>query len=180
MNSLIEYTAERIALKLKSINPEETASVEVMKYALYGIIHNLLVIITSLLIGIILGNLIDTLIASFSFMALRLFSGGLHFKSSLVCLIFSTFTLVFSTLFVLPMVYLYVINSISLLLVFIYAPSNIKEHLRVSERMYPLFKAISIFIVLTNFLWMNPVVGWTFLIQSLALIHIKEKGGGEV
>ncbi|WP_186438492.1 accessory gene regulator ArgB-like protein [Cohnella terricola] len=172
---MIDALASKIAVKLKEANPEETASVEVMKFALFGIIHNTLTFATALIVGLCLGQLLETLIAAFSFMILRFVSGGYHFKTPLSCLLFSSF--VFVTIPFIPVndLWFWVINSLTLLLVLIFAPSNIREHIRISEKFFPLFKVISVILVVVSLLLHNPIVTLAFFIQAITLITFRKE-----
>jgi accessory gene regulator B len=174
---LIESIAERIAIRLKEANPRETTSIAVMRYALIGIIHNTITFTTAFIIGLLLGHLFDTFIVAISFMGLRLVSGGYHFRTPLSCLIFSTLIFVSIPFISLQSEAYIIINSISLLLTLIFAPSNIKEHVRVSEKYFPIFKLISVVIVVTNYLFLNPVITLSIFAQSITLIYLPRKGG---
>jgi accessory gene regulator B len=175
MRPLIDAIANNLAVKLKEANPEETASVEVMKFALFGIIHNTLTFVTALLVGLCLGQLLETLLAAFGFMILRFVSGGYHFKTPLSCLLFSSFVFVAIPFISLSDTYLIIINSISLLLVLIFAPSNIRDHIRISEKFFPMFKVISAILVLVNFIPVNSVITLAFFVQAITLITFKRE-----
>lgn len=172
---MIEHLSNRLATKLKEINPEETASVEVMSFALQGILHNTLTFMTALIGGMMLGQFWETFLAVIFFMALRLISGGFHFKSALACFIVSA-----SVFIVIPMFepnnnVLLLINIISFLLVAIYAPSNIKEHIRYPEKYYPIFKILSLAIVSINFFFLASIVTVAFFVQACSLVTFKKE-----
>jgi len=177
MSQLIERLATRIALKIKEASPEETASVELMKFALIGILHNAITIGTALAVGAILGRFGEVLLACAAFMLLRLFSGGFHFKSALSCFLFS------AAIFVLiPLIpigrdfpYLHLLTASSFMLCLFFAPANIKEHIRVPEKSFPLFKLISLALVTLSYFLSHPVVTLAFLAQSLTLLPLPRK-----
>ncbi|MFC5469811.1 accessory gene regulator ArgB-like protein [Cohnella suwonensis] len=172
---MIDAIANKIAVKLKEANPEETASIEIMKFALFGLIHNILTITTALFVGLCLGQLLETLLAAFSFMILRFVSGGYHFKTPLSCLLFSSFVFVAIPFVPTNMSSLIILNLISLSLVLIFAPSNIKDHIRVSEKYFPIFKILSALLVIINiFIPDNSIITLAFIIQSVTLITFKE------
>jgi len=173
MNLLIENLAGRIAKTIKEASPEETTSVEVMKFALIGIIHNSIIVITALIFGIIFNNFVETVICCISFMGLRLVSGGYHFKTALSCFIFSTIVFVTIPFIQLPNNVLLYINIVSLILCIVFSPSNIKAHIRVSEKYFFIFKLASIIVVSLNFLLNNPIITLSFLTQSVTLIYFK-------
>lgn len=175
---MIEAFATRIAVKLKEANPKETASVEVMRYALIGIIHNAITFATAFLIGLLLGELLGTFLAAVSFMALRFVSGGYHFKTPLSCFIFSTIIFISIPFITLNSDAYWIVNTISLVLAAIFAPSNIKEHIQVSEKYFPLFKLISVLIVGINYFFLHPVITLALFAQSVTLIYIKRKEVG--
>ncbi|KIL36018.1 hypothetical protein SD71_11900 [Cohnella kolymensis] len=175
---MIEALATRIAVKLKEANPKDTASVEVMRYALIGILHNAITFSAAFLIGLLLGKLLATFLAAVSFMALRFVSGGYHFKTPLSCFIFSTIIFIAIPFIPLQSDSYWIVNTISLALTAIFAPSNIKEHIQVSEKYFPLFKLISVVIVVINYFWLNPVITLALFAQSVTLIYIKRKEVG--
>lgn len=174
---MIEAISHRLAVKLKEVNPEETVSIDVMKFALIGIIHNILTLSTAFFIGLILGQFYETLVAAVSFMGLRFVSGGFHFKSPWSCLIFSSFIFIsipFCSNLLLESE-LIVVNTISLLLCLLFAPSNIKNHIRVSEKYFPLFKLISLVVIITNYIFITPIITVAFFVQSVTLITFKRR-----
>lgn len=172
---MIDAIATKIAVKLKEASPEETASVDMMKFALIGIIHNTLIFITALVVGLCAGQLLETLLAAVSFMILRLVSGGYHFKSPLSCFLFSSFVFIAIPFVPLDNSWFWIINVISLLLVSIFAPSNIKDHIRVSEKFFPVFKFLSILVVAVSILFHNEIVTIAFFAQSLTLITLRKE-----
>lgn len=172
---MIESIATKLAVKIKETSPEETASVEVMKFALFGIIHNTLTFVSAMVVGLSLGKLLETFVAAVSFMILRFVSGGYHFKTPLSCLLFSSFVFVAIPFVAVNDVWFWVLNSMSLILVLIFAPSNIKEHIRVSDKFFPVFKVLSVLLVVASFLIDNAIVTLAFLVQSITLINFKKE-----
>jgi accessory gene regulator B len=175
MRSLIEVIADRIAVKLKKANPEETASIEVMRYALIGIFHNASTFAAALVVGALLGQFIETFTVAFCFLMFRFVSGGFHFRTPLACFVFSFITFVSIPFIPIQSELIYVLNTISLLLSFIFAPSNIKDHIRISEKYFPLFKLISVFIIIVSFFIVNPIITLALFVQSVTLINYKRK-----
>ncbi|MFB7817380.1 accessory gene regulator B family protein [Paenibacillus chitinolyticus] len=167
---MIIQISGRFARWLKDADPYGPVSFEVMKYALSVLINLLLVVGLCLLIGYIDGKFVETVVAVCSFVGLRMFSGGFHFKSLEVCVIASV-----ALLTAVPVLSPYVLGhsvwlgGLSLLLVLLKAPTSISGT-RLTERHKPLFKAISAVIVCTNFFIGSPVIAISFLLQSLLLI----------
>ncbi|WP_276354610.1 accessory gene regulator ArgB-like protein [Cohnella caldifontis] len=167
---MVEQLANKIAVKIHETNPEGTASVEVMRYALVGLLHNGFTISAALIVGLFAGTFSETLLGVVSLMTLRLVSGGYHFSSMLACSIFS-----FSVFVAIPFIPVnhetaLIVNAVSLVLCLIFSPSNIKEHIRVSEKYFFVFKLLSIMMVVSNFFLLNPIITLGFFAQSLLLI----------
>lgn len=122
-----------------------------------------------------MGQLYETLVAAFGFMILRFVSGGYHFKTPLSCLLFSSFVFVAIPFVPLNTTWFWIINVLTLALVLIFAPSNIKEHIRVSEKFFPVFKVISTILVIISFFLHNEIVTLAFFIQSVTLITFRRE-----
>lgn len=172
---MIEVLSNRLAIKLKEINPEETASVEVMSYALQGILHNVVTVLAAVVVGSVFDQFWDTLLAAICIAMLRWVSGGFHFKSALACFLLSA-----AAFILIPMIHvsepvLIILNVIALILVAIYAPSVAKEHIRVPEKFLHIYKVISIVIVMINFLYLAPIVTIAFFAQACTLLPFKEE-----
>jgi Membrane protein putatively involved in post-translational modification of the autoinducing quorum-sensing peptide len=172
---MIETLSNRLAVKLKGINPEETASVEVMSYALQGILHNMITLLTALIAGFFTDHFWETLLAAIYFTVLRTISGGFHFKSALSCFFVTATIFIAIPLIEVTDQVLLVINVLSLILVAIYAPSNIKEHIRVDERYFPIFKLLSVLVVAANFFFLSDISTLAFFIQAFLLLNFKRR-----
>lgn len=88
---IMNHLSLKIVEFIKKSNPEQTHSIEIMHYALSIIMNTLLIIMTSLCIGGLTGQLKETFLALFSFILLRMSSGGVHLKSARACNIVSIF-----------------------------------------------------------------------------------------
>lgn len=172
---MIEALSNRLAVRMKKINPDETASVEVMSFALQGILHNTITALTALVAAFLLGHFWETVLTIAFFMLLRTFSGGYHFKSALACFIVSASVFILIPLIEVSNTTLLVLNLISLVLVAIYAPSNIKEHIRFPEKFFPVFKILCIVLVSLNFFYLESLVTIAFFVQSCSLITLKRR-----
>jgi accessory gene regulator B len=172
---MIEKWSEDLAMKIKSMNPENTHSVSVLKYGLIIILNSLFTLLFIVLIGILTNHLSDTLLSMFSFAFLRLFSGGYHFKSATLCTLFSA--AIFS---IIPIVELnasttFLFNILTCLLVCLYAPSSIEKQSNIPKKYYPYLKKISLAIVATNFFFLSDIVSLSFFVQSLMLIRFERR-----
>ncbi|MGG1659462.1 accessory gene regulator ArgB-like protein [Brevibacillus sp. NRS-1366] len=173
---MIELSAQKIATKIKEMNPEETASIEVMKFSLIMIISTLVTLTTSLFLAFLFGVLFETITVLFTFALLRFFSGGFHFKSAELCI---TATVLGSV--ILPLISKYthfswLLTIISILLLLLFSPRGKNQSRIFEKKHFPLLKIISIVIVGANFLIGSELLALTFFIQSITLLFVK---GGE-
>jgi accessory gene regulator B len=162
--------ALKIVEGIKKSNPEQTHSIEVMHYALNIILNTLLVIITSLCIGELTGQLKGTFLALCSFALLRMSSGGAHFKSARSCNIVSIFicSLIPHITYLIHN-HLIWINLFSLLIMILFAP-NPDANAQIPKEWYLGLKLISIILVSLNFWISSSVIGLSFLFQSFTVI----------
>lgn len=172
---MIETLALRIAESIKRAEPDKTASVAVMQYALIGILNNLVTLLFLVIIGILTGALAETIFGLTMFALLRFFSGGLHLRSAMHCSIFSTLAL--SVAPHIPMTREWVIGAgiVTIVILAIFAPSNIQGHARIPEKYFPLLKIVSILIASTNFLMMSSAIAIVFLIQAITTIRFERR-----
>lgn len=172
IGGMIDSTALKLATLIKKANPDETTSIEIMRYSLIIFLNGSLIVTESLLIGRITGRLYETALVLLALAILRFFSGGFHMSSSLGCNLVST-----GICTVLPHVagffssWTHLLTILSLILVIAFAPV-VDKHTRVRKDKYPLLKLISAMIVCSNFILNSGVIGLTFLIQSITLIPL--------
>ncbi len=172
---MIESWAEKIAVSIKKSNEAETASVDVMKFALIGILDLGIAGALTLLIGFATGALYGTLLSLASFFVLRLFSGGYHFKTAEACILFSTAALAAVPHIPVNSLWTVILTSVSCILVLLYAPSNIKGATRIPEKYHFYLKPISLVLVASNFLIVSGTLSLAFTLQSLSLIRTKKE-----
>lgn len=178
---MINQISLSISKTLKSRYPEELPSIDIMRYSIKFLITNAIPILIIIIVSSLLGFLPDAVIALVSFSLLRMFSGGFHFKTAEMCIVFSSLTIllisIFGTMIGNASVYL---NVISLILNLIFAPSKINNQTRIKEKYYFVFKIISVLIVICSILVNHQVVSMAIFIQSLLLIRSLRKGGERV
>ncbi|WP_397386730.1 accessory gene regulator ArgB-like protein [Paenibacillus sp. MMS20-IR301] len=171
LNSL----ALKISIAIKRINPEETVSIEIMKYSLGIILNTLLTFIVSLSIGFILGNFFDTLIFYISLSLLRVFSGGIHLKTAAACNIVTILICCMTPyLFQLSDNQLLYGTILCIILMLLFAP-NPDKNTQIPKKWYPLLKSISLILVGLNFFIGSSVIGLAFLVQSVTIIPWKRR-----
>ncbi|MHA6530737.1 accessory gene regulator ArgB-like protein [Paenibacillus sp. BAC0078] len=172
---MMNLLANRIAIAIKNANSEDTHSVEVMQYSLSIILNTCLIIIATAIIGGVTGHFGESLTFLFCFSLLRLASGGFHLKTATAC---NIVTILLSTLSPYLIVFLgpwlWILNSISFLIIIAFAP-NPDKNARIPLQIYPTLKLISIILVSSNFLIHSSVIGLAFLVQSLTVIPWKRR-----
>ncbi|WP_127589200.1 accessory gene regulator ArgB-like protein [Paenibacillus koleovorans] len=170
---MIENIAFRIASKIKTVDPDNTTSVDVMKYALIGLINSFLVFTFAFSFAILTNNFINTLLFSIGFIFLRSVSGGFHFSSSISCFIVSSAMAASVPHLQLSFELNLILNFISIIFVLLFAPSNIEGQTRIPKRYYPHLKYISIVIVIISlFITITPFTVGIF-IQSCLLFRLE-------
>ncbi|NOU98433.1 accessory gene regulator B family protein [Paenibacillus planticolens] len=155
-------------------NPDEKRSYDSLVYQYAVMVNFLAIAALTLIIGLINGQLSATLTAGASFMALRVVSGGFHFKSLDLCAV------VTATIYgVIPSVhvsadYIIWINAVSLVLVALLAPTNLRNTMWTSKAGAKMvFKAAAICVVLIGWALGSETVALALLAQALLLIPRK-------
>ena len=173
---MISRLSESLAIRIKQANPDETASVEVLKFAITGLLNNSITTFCILLIGALTNHFWDICIVTIAYMLLRWFAGSYHFKSAKLCFIVSVVTIS-----PIPILANYIndtatviLTLISLVVTAIYAPTNVKRT-RIKPKHYPIYKAIALLIIGVNLIINSPLLAITFVFQTVSTIHIKEK-----
>ncbi|MFC3745742.1 accessory gene regulator ArgB-like protein [Paenibacillus sp. GCM10012306] len=167
--------AYKISSLIKNTNPEETSSVEVMQYALNIILNSILIFLGTLLISWLLGNLNESIIFIIFFSSLRFLSGGFHLKTATACNIVTILLCTLTPyLITFPNNRVWIINLISLLIMFLFAP-NPDKNAQIQPQLYPTLKILSIILVSLNFFISSTVIGLAFLVQSLTIIPLKRR-----
>lgn len=170
---MIKRPSRTIATWLKKANPEETASIEVMEYALSIIINISLIIIIALGVGHSMGKYGETALALFSFILLRFFSGGVHIRSSFGCMATTiVLCLTIPRLPVLNKAEMLIFTLICILLLLLFAP-QVDSEAGFKPELKRLFKIISLCIVSSNLILWSSIISVSFLIQCLTLIPLK-------
>jgi accessory gene regulator B len=175
---MIDTLAERIAIHVNERN-NNVVSIAVMKFALIIIINILTIITTVLLLGLLTDKFKESALALMGFAMLRFFSGGLHVKSAAYCVLVSAILVSIIIYIPIPKEYELGIQIISSLLVLIFAPAHIENHIRIKKKYVPFLKIMSLCIVGSNFYWNSSILIKCFLLQSISLIEIIRKGGGK-
>lgn len=174
---MLEGLSRRIANGLKKADPEGPGSVDVLTYIIAIKLNWYSGLILTLLLGWILSDVLNALLAFFSFVVLRKYSGGLHFKSLTVCAVFSA--ALFASIPLIPLGHdgTLLLTSITALVVLCVAPNNFEDIN--SSKIDPYLKWISLTIVLTNFVIQSPIIALSFATQAILLLPLPIMKGGE-
>ncbi|WP_397346877.1 accessory gene regulator ArgB-like protein [Paenibacillus polymyxa] len=171
---MLERLSRRIALGIKRIDPDGPGSADVLTYIIAIKLNWYSGLILTLLFGWVLGDVLNALLAFFSFVALRKFSGGFHFRSLTICSIFSA--ALFASI---PLIHLghdgtMLLTAISAVIVLYVAPRKSED--RNPSGLDPYLKWVSLAVVITNFIIQSPVISLSFMTQAVLLLPIWRGG----
>ena len=172
---MIEALTRRIVLFIETHNDRKHVSSAVMVFALQSLLTNVLTIVFSLLIAAFLGTLKETALALFAVAVLRNLTGGLHFKSATVCVVVSTLVVVLIPFIPIDRMTGLVLTVASVLLVFFFAPSDLKGRTRISDRGLQIMKIAGLLLVCSNLAFQSSLLALSFF--SVGLTLIPWKGG---
>lgn len=167
---MIESMAEKLAVWIKSADEKDTASIEVLKFALIIVINFLIPCILSVIIGIITGKPVETTLAVLTIVIIRAISGGYHFRSSTTCTIVTTLAMSIPPHIPFPSEWSMHATLFCIILFAIFAPSHMKGYARMPEKYFPILKVASLIIVGSNLIWQSPLLSIIFLLQALSLL----------
>jgi accessory gene regulator B len=158
-------------------NYEDAASEEILRFSLVIVINTFAAVIFSLLLSLFTHRFYECMIIIAAYTVLRIFSGGIHLSSSLGCclLSFSVFTLDSLIKFN----YLYyglILDLISLLILLLYAPSDIENAVKLDKKFHSVLKMVSILLVSCNLLFVKSyLLSLAFFTQSLFVTPLVKK-----
>lgn len=170
---MIESFSSKLAIAIKSASNNEQANVAIIRFGLILLINTIIILVSCIVLGLLLGKLSEVMLALISFAALRSVSGGFHLKSNMACIVLSVFTMIAIPFVPITETVNLSMTVASLLLILIYAPSNIEKQTRVPERYFFAFKIIALIIASTNLFLQIDVMALAFFVQSLSLIRIR-------
>ncbi|MBW7477659.1 accessory gene regulator B family protein [Paenibacillus oenotherae] len=171
----MQTIAYKLALGLKNRVPSHHGSVAVFQFAFEVLLNIIGALMLTLFISLFTGQILATCLALTALAALRMVSGGAHFKYSSLCTLVTAIVANFASLSDFPAIYVVVATSISVVIALIYAPSRIEEQTRIPKKYFPVLKLISVILIASNYLIGSSIIAVTFLIQSLTLIRKKRR-----
>ncbi|MFC4103101.1 accessory gene regulator ArgB-like protein [Paenibacillus xanthanilyticus] len=174
---MLQYMSGVLAAELKRRVPEHPASEAVLKFSISFILNTVFVVIFSLILSVFTGKTSDAITVLIVFAVLRQFSGGIHLRSGVACVVVSAIGTTLISYADFNYTWTILLNVVAILLVLIYAPSNIDKQTRIPKKYYPFLKGISLVIVGVNFFIANPVISAAFLVQGITLVRRWSKRG---
>ncbi|RED63918.1 accessory gene regulator ArgB-like protein [Cohnella lupini] len=173
---MINKLSMGLATYLKQVDAQNTPSIDVMKYSLYIILHNLFTIISITLVAIIFNEPMATLMGLMYFILLRIFAGGFHLHSSTWCTVLSILFVCIAPYIHFTQMWTLIITVVSVGIIAILAPRNFKGYARIPEKYYPFLKIAAVLIGGSNLFWKDSTLTSILVLQSILLLP-KEKGG---
>lgn len=168
---MIEYLAERTAQHIKQMVPSHPSSIVVLQYALSIVINMIFIVLMTAFFSTLLGTFWNAIIILTTFALLRQFTGGYHLPTGIGCIFFSSFLFVTLSLVTLPTIYCIIFTCLSIILILIYAPSNIEKQSRIPMKYYPLLKVAGCLLVLINVWMLSIPFALAAFVQSVSLIR---------
>jgi accessory gene regulator B len=178
---MLEQLSGWIAERIKEIVPEHPASYAVLKFAIAVVLNVVFVVGFTLLVSLITGNAAEAGWILISFALLRQVSGGVHLKSGLGCVLFTTAMFTVISYVQAGPFWVQFMNGLSLLLVVLFAPSGIDKQTRIPEKHWPKLKFIAAVLVIGNIFIASPVIAASFTAQAVSLVIAwkKERGNDQ-
>jgi accessory gene regulator B len=162
----------QIARAIKSVDEENTASIEVMKFSIEALLNTLVTVIVVFIVGWLTGTLGETIIALVATGLLRFISGGYHLKNAVFCTIVSTIVISISPYIHWDHNWRLILLLPSCILLAIFAPSGIEGHARIDKKYFPLLKIGSVLMVCSNLYFDSATLATVFFIQALSTIQL--------
>ncbi|WP_082211340.1 accessory gene regulator B family protein [Paenibacillus sp. HGH0039] len=168
---MVYYLAGKFAQFLAVKTGEDKEAIE---HGLKIQLNFILVFLILICVGIFTNRLIDIAISALSLILIRKFTGGRHFKSSDICILFTTVVIVtiqYISDFIVPS-QIQIINLIAIFLILLFCPFG--SIFEIKDRQVIRKKIICISIVLINMILVSSsIVTVAFFVQGLDLITFK-------
>ncbi|OUM97439.1 MAG: hypothetical protein BAA02_06215 [Paenibacillaceae bacterium ZCTH02-B3] len=176
---MIETLSRRMAVRMKEIHPGHPISTEVLAFALGSIINIFGTIVLSLALAAVLGQMKETALAMLAFAALRAISGGRHLKTSVSCMLVTSaganLIPLAATCIPFTKYSIILMTATSMALAAVFATRKIERQTRIPKKYFPHLRVLSVLLIATNFIFLNPIIAISHFIQSVLLI----RWGGE-
>ncbi len=171
---MIENLALKMAVFLKRSVPNHPSSVEIFEFAIALLLNVIFIVAATLGISLITGRTREIIIILLSFAVLRQLSGGMHLKTNMQCVFYST--VIFTTISLIDLSKGVTIAATILAfgLVLILAPVGIDKQSRIPAKYYPYMKMAALLLIASNFFFMSQAGSLSMLVQGITLILGRE------
>ncbi|WP_285074595.1 accessory gene regulator B family protein [Paenibacillus sp. UMB7766-LJ446] len=174
---ILERLSRRIAISIKKADSDGPGTVEILEYELGLRLNWYTGLLLTVILSLVFGTFFGSLITLFSFVILRKFSGGVHLPIT-ICSIVTGFVAALIPLINLDFETILLLNTISLIIVLLYAPNEFEYVNPTSWDRW--LKWISAALVAMNFVVKSPEITLAFFIQAILILPVwtKHEGGG--
>ncbi|MBW4081855.1 accessory gene regulator ArgB-like protein [Paenibacillus sp. S150] len=171
---MIENLALKMAVSLKKSVPNHPSSVEIFKFAIALLLNVAFIVAATLGISLISGRTREAAVILLSFAVLRQLTGGVHLKTNMQCVIYST--VIFTTISLIDLGKGVTIAATILAfgLVLILAPVGIDKQSRIPAAYYPFMKLAALLLIASNAFFLSQPASLSMLIQGITLILGRE------
>lgn len=167
---MLEAVSRHIASAIKKADPTGPASIDVMTYVISIRLNLYLTILFTMLGGLMTGHIIGSMFALGVLMISRKLTGGRHFSSLTICLLFTSSLCIIAPLISLALATNIAINIVAFVIFYIHAPSYFTSHEHEIRKNNTTYRLIICFIVAINIVFLSPILTIIFLIQSLSIL----------
>lgn len=169
---VLESLSRNIARTLKKNNPDSEVDVEVLEYGIAMTMNQYGVMLITIVIGAIFGQLMESVLALVALATIRSFSGGVHFSSLTVCMIITSLFCVIVPVIPLSNTAVVILTMISTLIVILRAPNWFEEIAVQKDGV--ICKSMAVLIVSSNLVLQSTILAIVFFVQALTILP---KGG---
>lgn len=169
---MLESLSRNIARTLKKNNPDNEVDIEVLEYGIAMTMNQYGVILITITIGAIFGQLMESVLALVGLATIRSFSGGVHFSSLTACMIMTSLFCVIVPVIPLSKTAVIILTMISIL-IFLFRAPNWFEEITVQKNGI-IYKSLALLIVSCNLVLQSTILAIVFFVQALTILP---KGG---
>lgn len=162
-----------MAKAIVEVVPEYGDQMGKIRHSIAFLLNVIPIILLSSTIGLLTGKFLEMWIALAAFGLLRQTSGGIHLRSSEMCIVFSTVGATIISFSDFNVLVIITMTALSMILVLLFAPSRIEGRTLFPKKNFIYLRVFSVFIVCINFYVQSSVIASAFFIQSLMLITLK-------
>lgn len=174
---ILEKLSRRIAIAIKKADPEGPGSVAVIEYSI-GMKLNLFAgVLLTVIFGVLLNVLVQSIVALVGLIALRRFTGGLHLPIT-VCSFVTAGLSLMAAITPLNHIFIFMLTLLGLVIVIFFAPSSLMNDSNTEFHRFS--KLIAAVLVCSNFALQSSTLALMFFIQSILILPIYSLRGGEL